>query len=112
MMNAPTEYPTLTIEGRTYVLLPIEEFATLTGRSPRIPEGATPWEIVKRTINEDISKVRAWREYLGLSQAEVAERMGVTQAAVSQLESAKRPRKATLEKFANALGLSLEQVRG
>ena len=111
-MNTPTEYLTLTIEGRTYVLLPVEEFSKLTGAAPRIPEGdATPCKIVKRVINEDIPKVRAWREYLGLSQADVAQRMGITQAAVSQLEKAKRPRTETLRKFAQALGLSLEQVR-
>jgi transcriptional regulator with XRE-family HTH domain len=38
--------------------------------------------------------------------------MGVTQAALSQMESAeKRLRKATLEKLAVAMGVSVEQLR-
>ncbi|MFH0724940.1 MAG: helix-turn-helix transcriptional regulator [Pseudomonadota bacterium] len=47
-----------------------------------------------------------------MTQKEVAEKMGVTQAALSQMESGeKKLRKATLEKLAKALGLSIEQVR-
>ena len=52
----------------------------------------------------------AWREHLRLTQAEVAERMGITQSAYAQMEAAKRPRKATLQKVAHALGLELDQL--
>jgi transcriptional regulator with XRE-family HTH domain len=45
-----------------------------------------------------------------LTQSEMAERMGITQAGYAQIEAAKRPRKATLEKAAIALGISLEQL--
>ena len=34
----------------------------------------------------------------------------ITQAGYAQIESAKRPRKATLEKAATALGISLAQL--
>jgi len=40
----------------------------------------------------------------------VAARMGVSQAAFAQMESAKRPRKVTLQKVADALGISMEQL--
>lgn len=60
----------------------------------------------------DRSAIRAWREYLGLTQKEVADKMGVSQAALSQMESGeKKLRKATLEKLAKAMGLSVEQLR-
>jgi transcriptional regulator with XRE-family HTH domain len=36
--------------------------------------------------------------------------MGISQAAYAQTEAAKRPRKATLQKLADALGLSLDQL--
>jgi len=50
---------------------------------------------------------------LGLTQKEVAEKIGITQAALSQMESGeKKLRKATLEKLAEALGVSVEQIRG
>jgi transcriptional regulator with XRE-family HTH domain len=53
----------------------------------------------------------AWRDHLGLTQAEVAGRVGITQAAYAQMERVKQPRKATLEKVAAALGLEVEQLR-
>ena len=77
---------------------------------PRVD--AVPWEVLKRSIKEEVSMAKAWREYLNLSQEEVAKRMGVSQASLSQTEAAKRPRKATLEKVAKALGVTLEQLRG
>ena len=52
----------------------------------------------------------AWRTHLRLTQAEVAARAGMTQAAYAQIESAQRPRKATLAKLATALGLTVEQL--
>ncbi|MGZ4968761.1 MAG: helix-turn-helix domain-containing protein [Methylobacter sp.] len=36
--------------------------------------------------------------------------MGISQAGYAQIESAKRPRKATLQKAADALGITLEQL--
>ncbi len=59
---------------------------------------------------EGVSMLQAWREYLMLTQAEMALRMGMTQAGYAQIESAKRPRKATLEKAAAALGITTEQL--
>lgn len=61
-------------------------------------------------LDGGMSAVRAWREYLRLTQAEVAARMGVSQAAYAQMESAKRPRKATLARIAAALGIDVEQL--
>ncbi|SDY67849.1 helix-turn-helix transcriptional regulator [Nitrosomonas sp. Nm58] len=37
-------------------------------------------------------------------------RMGITHAGYAQIEAAKRPRKATLEKAAAAMGIILEQL--
>ena len=115
-MTTPTEVQTLTIEGRNYALVPtdvLREHAPQLLSSPRIPEDPyIPWEVVKRSIGEEVSMIKAWREYLNLSQEEVAARMGVSQASLSQTEAAKRPRKATLEKVAKALGITLEQLRG
>ena len=54
---------------------------------------------------------RAWREHLGLTQKEVAARMGISQAALSQIEAPEsKPQRATLEKLAAALDVSLEQL--
>jgi len=45
-----------------------------------------------------------------LTQAEMTSRLGITQAGYAQIEAAKCPRKATLEKAATALGITLEQL--
>jgi len=79
---------------------------------PRIPEGdAVPHEVVSMHIDRGITYLRAWREYLGLTQAEVAEKAGITQAALSQMENGEsRLRKATKEKLAHAMGLNPDQL--
>jgi predicted transcriptional regulator len=48
----------------------------------QVPQGdAIPHEVVGLTVKKGYTLVRAWREYLRLTQAEVAERMGISQAA-------------------------------
>ena len=78
-----------------------------------IPEGdAIPHEVVGLTIKKGNTIVHAWREYLRLTQTEVAERMVITQAALSQMGAGrKRLRKATLKKLAAAMGIDVEQLR-
>jgi len=88
------------------------EAAQTRPKTPRIPEGDyVPHEVVGLHIDRDITYLRAWREYLGLTQAEVAERAGISQAALSQMESGEaKLRKATREKLAKAMGLNPEQL--
>jgi transcriptional regulator with XRE-family HTH domain len=76
-----------------------------------VPEGdSIPHKVVGLTVKKGYPLVRAWREYLKLTQAEVADRMGISQAALSQMEAGgKRLRKATLEKPAAAMGIRVEQ---
>ena len=73
--------------------------------------GTVPKEVVNRSFERGVSPMAAWREHLGITQAEVAARIGITQAAYAEMERAKQPRKATLEKVAEAMGLDLEQLR-
>ncbi|HIJ91138.1 MAG: helix-turn-helix domain-containing protein [Desulfobulbaceae bacterium] len=86
--------------------------AQINTKTPRIPEGDyVPHEVVGLHVQDGILLARAWREYLGLTQAEVAERAGITQAALSQMESGEaKLRKATREKLARAMGLNPEQL--
>lgn len=92
-----------------FAVMPIKEFRTLirqADREPSVPQG-----VVRRLANDDISPVRAWREHLGLTQAEVATRLGISQAAFSQKEGADtnlRPK--SLLAIANVLGITKEQL--
>ncbi|MDO9269946.1 MAG: helix-turn-helix transcriptional regulator [Methylobacter sp.] len=72
--------------------------------------GTIPNAVVGRRVMDEVSMLQAWREYLMLTQTDMAERMGISQAGYSQIEAAKRPRKTTLQKAADALGITLEQL--
>ena len=106
-MNAPIEFQTITgADGKpAFVVVPYEVFL----RQYRRERGLIPNEVVGAAV-AGASLLQAWREYLRLTQAEVAGRMGVSQAAYAQMEAAKRPRKSTLVKVAAAMGLALEQL--
>jgi predicted transcriptional regulator len=70
-----------------------------------------PNEVVEHVIMAKLTPVRAWREHLGLTQTEVATRIGISQAAFAQVEAPEvRPRKSTLQRVAQALGIQLEQL--
>lgn len=112
-MDEPTSIQTIMKDGKpVFVVIPFEEYVRLFPKTPRVPDGdAIPHEVVSLTIKKRYTLLRAWREYLGLTQKAVAERMGITQAALSQMESGeKRLRKATLEKVAAAMGIGVEQL--
>lgn len=73
--------------------------------APTIPNA-----VVNKAINKDMTPIRAWREHLGLTQAEVAKRLGITQSAYAQHEAKEPVRKVTREKVAKALGIVPEQL--
>jgi len=114
-MNKPTNVQIIKQDGHpVFVVIPYEEYVRIFPKSPRIPKsGNIPNDVVWLSIDKGYTLARAWREYLGLTQKEVAARMGISQAALSQMESGeKKLRKASLEKLAVALGVTVEQLRG
>ena len=68
-----------------------------------------PHDVVSRTVN-GATPMRAWREHLKLTQAEVAQRMGISQSAYAQQERSKRLRVRSRQKIALALGLDPQQL--
>ncbi|MFG6091224.1 helix-turn-helix domain-containing protein [Enterobacter soli] len=70
-----------------------------------------PGEVCDVMHNENVSLQAAWRILRGLSQQEVAKKLGISQSAVSQLEAAdSRPQKRTREKLAAIYGCKQEQI--
>lgn len=108
-MNTLTSYQTiLGSDGKpAFVVLPYADFIKLPGV---VSQGMIPNDVVGKRIMDGVSMLQAWREYLMLTQEEIAKRMGITQAGYAQIEAAKRPRKTTLQKAADALGITLEQL--
>lgn len=73
-------------------------------------ETGIPAAVVEAAIRQQISAARAWRLHLHLTQAQVAKRMGVTQAAYAQLEGKASIRKSSRIKVAKALGIEASQL--
>ncbi|MBI0159379.1 MULTISPECIES: helix-turn-helix domain-containing protein [unclassified Snodgrassella] len=73
-------------------------------------QNAIPSEVVSLIFDNGSTPARAWREYLQLTQEECARKLGISQAAYSQLETSNNPRKTTRNKLATALGINPEQL--
>jgi len=61
-------------------------------------------------VEKGWSITRAWRKHLGLTQVEVARRLGVSQGAYSLQERNTKNRRSTLEKLAEVFGISPDQL--
>lgn len=100
-----------------FAILPYDDYTALveqaTGHADKLPDTAVmlPHEVVKRSTLGNVSLIRAWREYLQLSQAEVATRMGIAQPSYAKMEAkSTQNRQSTLKRIAEALGLQWEQL--
>ena len=120
-MNARTEPQIIHHDGKPmYAVIPYDEYTDLLRRAEESAEDrrpdeqvTIPHEVVKRSTLGGVSPVRAWREYLGLSQKEVASRMGIIQPSFAKMEATEtKNRPATLKKIAGAMGIQWEQVEG
>ena len=75
-MSALINYqPILDSNGKpAFVVVPYAEFVKLPGV---VRPGMIPNEVVGKRIMNEVSMLAAWREYLMLTQEEMAQRMGV-----------------------------------
>ncbi|CAB3678659.1 helix-turn-helix domain-containing protein [Achromobacter pestifer] len=114
-------HPTiLEADGKpAFVVLPYSEYLALTGnrptlshRPPRVPtDGTIPHEVVSLMANNGWGIVRAWREYLGVTQVQMASRLGIRQPSYAAMEApAAKIKKITRERIANALGVQFDQI--
>jgi DNA-binding XRE family transcriptional regulator len=107
-MNARTEVQI--IHGRdgspAFAVVPYADWLAIRDKERSL----VPNEVVNLVFDREWTTMRAWREYLGLTQAEVASRAGVTQSAYAQMEIADRPRLATIKKIAMAMEITPEQL--
>lgn len=112
----------ITPGGETLILVPLAEYEALVdaldiaearlvqaeiaaGREELIPA-----ETVYRFLDGENS-IRVWREYRGLSAAELATRAKISAAYLSELESGKKQGGVnTLRKIAAALNLTLDDL--
>jgi predicted transcriptional regulator len=106
-MNAPTNIQVINgPDGKpAFVVVPYEQYMA----EHNSERGMIPHDVVSRTV-DGATPIRAWREHLGITQTDMAARLGISQSAYAQQEGSERLRKSTREKIAAALGISGEQL--
>jgi len=92
-----------------FAVLAWEDYEALARSAPQ-KEPGIPADVVDLAMDNDWSAVRAWREYQQLTQARVAQRLGITQGAYAQLEARKTIRPSSRQRIAAALGLHESQL--
>lgn len=111
-MNALIKHQIIKDGGHPlFVLVPYKEYLALIDEDAG-EDISIPLAVSRAANMEDKSLVRAWREYKGLSQAEVAKRMGVSRPAYAQMEEkSANLRGTTVHRLAAALEVQWEQLR-
>ncbi len=106
-MATPTDYQIITdAQGQpAFAVIPYAEFIRRYAQS----EDLIPHEVVSATV-DGMPPIQAWREYLRLTQAELAARLAISQSALAQLETSANLNKATLRRVAQALGITVAQL--
>lgn len=75
-------------------------------------EEMIPSDVVDRILSGE-NRVRVWREHRGLGSSVLAEKAGIAQAFLSEIETGTRNGTVeTLRKIAEALGVTLDDLAG
>lgn len=86
-----------------FVVIPYQEYIEkFSGSDDNL---YLPNEVVKAHAIEGKPLLRAWREYKGLTQSEMAKRMGISRSAYSRMEISPAPQEHELKKAAPVLGI-------
>ena len=112
-MNEHTEYQVIEHDGApAFVLVPVDEFERIRPLLERERVKANiPQAVVEAHVTNSVPLIKAWREHLGLTQEDVANRSGMAQSAIARIERGESsPRRATVERLAKAMGLAPAQV--
>jgi len=90
-----------------------EDIASATAVRERIKRGEeelVPARVVERLIGGE-NPITVWREYRGMTISALAEKAGLSQSYLSQIESGKREGKVTmLARLARALAVDLDDL--
>lgn len=106
-MSAPTNIQMINDKhGKpAFVVIPYNEYKKMCKQE----NDFIPNEVIGAAV-DGATPIRAWREYLRLTQAEVAARLGVSQSVFARQENSKVLRKSTIKRVAAALGITEDQL--
>ena len=90
-----------------FAVVPYDQWLAITGKKDEV---YFPHDVVGYQL-QGLSLIAAWRKYKKLSQEQLADRIGVSQSAVAQMEKIdSKPKLQTLERVAQALGIQIAQL--
>ena len=89
----------------SFVVIPYDDYLRAYEREHNL----IPNEVVSLVV-DGATPARAWREYLKLTQAEIAQRLGITQPSYAKQEASNGLRPVTIKKIAAALGITVAQL--
>ncbi|MEW6173077.1 MAG: helix-turn-helix transcriptional regulator [Bacillota bacterium] len=94
------------------MLQDIRDFDQVNAAVERGEEDLIPSEVTY-AVFDGANPIRVWREYLGLTQQQLAETAGISTPYLSQIESGKRRGKTeVLIAIAKALNVTLDDIAG
>lgn len=113
-MNALTNNVQVIMEHGepAFAILPYGDFKLICQKldHKKLAADEVPHEIAAMILEKGYSAPKAWRKYLHLSQREAANKLGISQAALSQIENNDKNQTVTLRKIASAYEISIEQL--
>ena len=93
-----------------FAVMPYSDYLAMMQSTQKI-DPTIPHAVAGLCVRQRISLLAAWRIHRGLSQSELAEMIGMTQAAIAQMErSDRRLQRRTLQRLADALSVVPEQL--
>ena len=111
-MTEPTNVQIIEQNGvPMFAVIPYEQYIQAFPEKAADSDALIPHEVVSIVIDKDCNLLKAWRLHLGLTQKEVAAKVGISQAALSQMEKTDNNlRNSTLNKLAIAMGITVDQL--
>ena len=91
-----------------FVVIPYSAFEQLI--KPVEEKETIAHEVVKLVLINGCTPARAWREYLCLTQMEMAHRLKISQAAYRKMEASTALDQETVQKLADALQITIGQL--
>ena len=101
-------------ENPAFAVIPFDEFERIS-RLLAVADTLDskikfPLEVSEMHALKNYSLIKAWRIYRGKTQKEMAELLGITQGAFSQIEKSSRNQVETLRKVAAVLDVQIEHL--
>ncbi len=109
-MNAHIEPQIISVGGKpAFAVIPWDEYQMLISNRQEL-DVWFPNDVVKAN-SRGVSLIAAWREHFEMTQAELAAKCEMKQAAIARLEKGHAgARRSTLARIAAAMGIMVEQL--